>query len=166
MGHPIQQDGLTSGPGGDGHRVGPDDALERALARLRAGDGPGAEEALAGVTGAHDDVRVLHLRAVAAHLCRDDSAAERLMSEALSAVTDPMVLASLHNDLGNMRLEVGDPAGAVTSYEASLAVHPTDAPTWANLATALRLADDPAGAGDAGLRTLARAAEPGAGGAP
>jgi predicted TPR repeat methyltransferase len=128
--------------------------LEQALTRLRAGDGPGAEAALAAATRSPEDVRVLHLRAVAAHLRRDDAAAERLVAEAISVATDPVVLASLHNDLGNMRLEAGDPAAAIAAYESSLAVHPTDAPTWANLATALRLARDPARAGEAGLRAL------------
>ena len=155
MGHPIQQDGLTSGPdGANPHHVPLDEVLEQALTRLRAGDGPGAEAALAAATRTPEDVRVLHLRAVAAHLRRDDAAAERLVAEAISVATDPVVLASLHNDLGNMRLEAGDPAAAIAAYESSLAVHPTDAPTWANLATALRLARDPARAGEAGLRAL------------
>ncbi|WP_156023364.1 methyltransferase domain-containing protein [Terracoccus sp. 273MFTsu3.1] len=155
MGHPIQQDGLTSGPDGANlHHVPLDEVLERALTCLREGDGPGAEAALTAATRTPEDVRVLHLRAVAAHLRRDDTAAERLVAEAVSVATDPMVLASLHNDLGNMRLEAGDPVAAVAAYESSLAVHPTDAPTWVNLATALRLAGDPARAGDAGLRAL------------
>ena len=155
MGHPIQQDGLTSGPDSANlHHVPLDEVLERALACVRAGDGAGAEAALAAATRTPEDVRVLHLRAVAAHLRRDDAAAERLVTEAISVATDPMVLASLHNDLGNMRLEAGDPAAAVAAYESSLAVHPADAPTWANLATALRLAGDPVRAGEAGLRTL------------
>src|SRR6478672_7034322 len=155
VGHPIQQDGLTSGPdGANPHHVPLDEVLEQALTRLRAGDGPGAEAALAAATRTPEDVRVLHLRAVAAHLRRDDAAAERLVAEAISVATDPVVLASLHNDLGNMRLEAGDPAAAIAAYESSLAVHPTDAPTWANLATALRLARDPARAGEAGLRAL------------
>ena len=155
MGHPIQQDGLTAAPDdGAGRRDLTGHAVERALARLRAGDGRGAEAALADAPEAGGDVRVLHLRAVAAHLQRDDAAAERLMSAALAVTTDPLVLASLHNDLGNMRLEAGDPAAAARSYEASLALHRTDAPTWANLATALRLSDDPVGAGRAGLRAL------------
>ena len=155
MGHPIEQDGLTAGSGHvDGRRDALDDAIERALERLRAGDGAGAESALAEAPEGHDDVRVLHLRAAAAHLRGDVEAAERLISAALAATTDPVVVASLHNDLGNMRLEAGDPAAATEAYEASLAVHPDDAPTWANLATALRMADDPVGAGRAGLRAL------------
>ena len=129
----------------DGRRDALDDAIERALERLRAGDGAGAESALAEAPEGHDDVRVLHLRAAAAHLRGDVEAAERLISAALAATTDPVVVASLHNDLGNMRLEAGDAAAAVEAYEASLAVHPDDAPTWANLATALRMADDPSG---------------------
>ena len=56
------------------------------------------------------DVRVLHLRAVAAHLQQDADEAERLMAAACPRrTTDPAVVASLHNDLGNMRLEAGDP---------------------------------------------------------
>jgi predicted TPR repeat methyltransferase len=155
VGHPIEQDGLTAASGQlDGRRDPLDDAIERALARLRAGDGVGAESALAEAPEGHDDVRLLHLRAAAAHLRGDVDAAERLISAALAATTDPVVVASLHNDLGNMRLEAGDPASAVEAYEASLAVQPDDAPTWANLATALRMDDDPVGAGRAGLRAL------------
>ena len=140
-----------------------DERLELALARIRAGDGPGAEAVLADVASAPtapDDVRVVHLRAVAAHLRRDEEAAERLMASALAATTDPTLVASLHNDLGNMRLEAGRPGAAVASYEASLAVEPQDAPTWANLATARRHAGDPVGAGRAGLHVLEL--EPGA----
>jgi predicted TPR repeat methyltransferase len=140
-----------------------DERLELALVRIRAGDGPGAEAVLADVAGAPtapDDVRVVHLRAVTAHLRRDEEAAERLMTSALAATTDPTLVASLHNDLGNMRLEAGHPGAAVESYEASLAVQPEDAPTWANLATARRHAGDPVGAGRAGLRV--RELEPGA----
>ena len=140
-----------------------DERLELALARIRAGDGTGAEAVLADVAGAPtapDDVRVVHLRAVAAHLRRDEEAAERLVASALAATTDPTLVASLHNDLGNMRLEAGHPGAAVASYERSLAVEPEDAPTWANLATALRHAGDPVGAGRAGLHVLEL--EPGA----
>lgn len=155
MGHPIEQDGLTTGSGHvDGRRDALDVVIESALERLRAGDGAGAESALAEAPEGHDDVRVLHPRAAAAHLRGDVEAAERLISAALAATTDPVVVASLHNDLGNMRLEAGDPAAAAEAYAASLAVHPDDAPTWANLATALRMADDPVGAGRAGLRAL------------
>ena len=90
VGHPIQQDGLTSGPdGANPHHVPLDEVLEQALTRLRAGDGPGAEAALAAATRTPEDVRVLHLRAVAAHLRRDDAAAERLVAEAISVATDP-----------------------------------------------------------------------------
>jgi predicted TPR repeat methyltransferase len=142
-----------------GHPVLLEDCLERALERVRAGDGAGAEAALADAetasdAGAADDARVAHLRAVAAHLRHDVEAAERLMAVALTATTDPTLVASLHNDLGNMRLEAGRPAAAVESYEASLSVQPADAPTWANLATARRHAGDPVGAGRTGLHVL------------
>ncbi|MFC7594323.1 hypothetical protein ACFQU3_03305 [Terrabacter sp. GCM10028922] len=114
MGHPIEQDGLTS-------------ALALALDRLRAGDGNGAEQALADAPD--DDPRVLHLRAVAAHLEQRAGDAEELMARAVSRTADRAVVASQHNDLGNMPLESGRPAAAVEAYEASLELQPGDAPT-------------------------------------
>jgi predicted TPR repeat methyltransferase len=139
VGHPIEQDGLTS-------------ALALALDRLRAGDGIGAEQALADAPD--DDPRVLHLRAVAAHLEQRAGDAEELMARAVSRTADRAVVASQHNDLGNMRLESGRPAAAVEAYEASLELQPGDAPTWANLSTAHRLGGDTGRAATAALRAL------------
>lgn len=144
--------------------------LEAARERLRARDGAGADRILA---GAPDDVAVLQLRAVAAHLQHDEASAEALMAAALAAAQIPTtavgpadevagagpagsarVVAALWNDLGNLRLESGRPGEAVQAYRSSLDAHEDDGPTWANLATALRLGGDAVGSGTAALRSV------------
>ncbi|MER7070715.1 methyltransferase [Terrabacter sp. NPDC000476] len=144
--------------------------LEAARDRLRARDGVGADRVLA---GAPDDVAVLQLRAVAAHLQQDDATAEALIAAALAAARAPTaeevlgsasagpvaagaarVVAALWNDLGNLRLESGRTAEAIEAYRTSLDAHEEDPPTWANLATALRVGGDAVGAGTAALRSI------------
>jgi predicted TPR repeat methyltransferase len=122
-----------------------------ALEHLRRGE-PAAAEAV--LRDAPDGVDVLHLRAVAAHQLRRPSQAEAFLAHALQLADSPSTVASLHNDLGNIRLESGDPSGAVTAYEASLTAQPGDAPTLANLATALRLCGQAARSAEAGLQAL------------
>lgn len=118
---------------------------------LRSGR-PAEAEAL--LRDAPQDVRTLHLRAIAAHQLRRPQDAEALIAAAVRLADSPELLASLHNDLGNIRLESGDPAAAVEAYESSLRVQPADAPTLVNLATALRLSGEPDRSAQAGLRAL------------
>jgi predicted TPR repeat methyltransferase len=122
-----------------------------ALDLLRRGDPEAADAVL---RAAPEDVDVLHLRAVAAHQLRRPAEAESLLDRALALADSAVTVASLHNDLGNMRLESCDPAGAVTAYEASLTAQPDDAPTLVNLATALRLSGEAARSVEAGLQAL------------
>jgi predicted TPR repeat methyltransferase len=126
-------------------------ARAAALDHLRRGEPEAAEAAL---RDAPEDVDVLHLRAIAAHQLGRRDVAEELLAGALGLTDVAPTVASLHNDLGNIRLESGDPAGAVAAYEASLAAQPDDAPTLVNLATALRLSGDAARSAEAGLRAL------------
>ncbi len=127
-------------------------ARAAAVALLRDDDPQGAEALL---RAEPQDVDVLHLRAVAAHQRRRTADAEELMARAIGLATSDTLLASLHNDLGNIRLESGDPAAAVASYEASLAVQPGDGPTLVNLATALRLRSETVRSAEAALAALA-----------